>query len=74
MWPQIIWAVVMLVVSYALRPKPETPKPASLTDLEVPTADQNRPLPVLFGRKRIRGANVVWYGDLSTDPIKKGGK
>src|SRR5690606_37364129 len=32
-----------------------------------------RPIPVLFGTKRITGANIVWYGDLSTSKIKKSG-
>jgi hypothetical protein len=32
-------------------------------------------MPVLFGCKNMKGANVVWYGDLKTTPIKvKGGK
>ena len=32
-------------------------------------------LPVVFGTVLLRGANVVWYGDLEAEPIrKKGGK
>lgn len=67
--------VVTTAISIALAPKPPSPKPASLADFDVPTAEEGRPIPVVFGTKVIRGANVVWYGDLRTEAIrKKGGK
>ena len=76
---QFIYYLVVLVVSSlisaALAPKPPAPKPASLSDVDVPTAEEGRPIPVVFGAVLLRGANVVWYGDLEAQPIKKkGGK
>ena len=57
------------------RPETAEPKPASLSDVDAPTAEEGRPIPVVFGTVLLRGANVVWYGDLVADPIrKKGGK
>ena len=48
---------------------------ASLSDVDAPTAEEGRPIPVVFGTVLLRGSNVVWYGDLEADPIKKkGGK
>lgn len=74
-WNFIIQFVITLVVSYALRPKPEAPTPSSLGDLQVPVAEEGLPIPVLFGTRDIRGPNVVWYGDFSTVAVKsKGGK
>lgn len=69
-----VWAIFLinLAVSIALAPKPKKPRAAAIEDFDVPTADQDRPIPVLFGTKRITGPNVVWYGDLSSRPIKKG--
>jgi len=29
---------------------------------------------VIFGKVRVTGPNVVWYGDLNTIAIKGGGK
>lgn len=59
----------------ALAPKQPTPKPASISDFDVPTAEQGRPIPVVFGTVTVTGANVIWYGNLSTQAIKtKGGK
>lgn len=74
-WNYIIAAVVSLVVVYATRPKIETPKPASLDQFDVPTAESGRSIPVLFGTKEITGPNCVWYGDIKTVAIKsEGGK
>lgn len=71
----LVVMVVAALVSQALAPKPPEPKPASLSDVDVPTAEEGRPIPVVFGSVLLRGANVVWYGDLEADPIKKrGGK
>lgn len=74
----LIYIAVLLVaayVSYALAPKPPRPKPASLEDFDIPTAEQGRPIPIVFGTKLVRGPNVIWYGDLDTEAIKvSGGK
>ena len=70
------YLAVLLVtsqISAALAPKPPAPKPAALSDVQVPTAEEGRPIPVVFGAVLITGANVVWYGDLAIDPIRKGG-
>lgn len=75
MWSQLIILVVSWIVSAALAPKPERPKPAALEDLNVPTVDTARPVPVVFGTVWVSDPNIVWYGDLRTTPIKKkGGK
>lgn len=67
--------VVAGLVSAALAPKPPQPKPAALSDLQAPTAEEGRPIPVVFGAVLLRGANVVWFGDLESEPIKqKAGK
>jgi hypothetical protein len=41
----------------------------------VPTAEDGREIPVVFGTKDITGPNVVWYGDFMAVAVqKKGGK
>lgn len=67
--------VVSFVVAYATAPKPQSQKPAGLGDLQVPTAEVGREVPVLFGTRDLKSPNIVWYGDLRTVAIKsKGGK
>ncbi len=73
MWYVIIF-IATLAVSIALAPRPPEPKPAGLSDINVPTAEPGRPVPIIFGTVIIKDPNVVWYGDLSTTEIKKGGK
>ena len=71
----LVVIIVAALVSVALAPKPPEPKPAALSDIDAPTAEEGRPIPVVFGTVLLRGANVVGYGDLEADPIKKkGGK
>ena len=67
MWYLVV-IVVAALVSVALAPKPPEPKPASLSDVDAPTAEEGRPIPVVFGTVLLRGANVVWYGDLAAEP------
>lgn len=70
----LIYIGVSLAIAYLSQPKPlEPPKPAGLEEFDIPTATEGRPVQVLFGKRRIKGANVVWFGDLKSTEIKKGG-
>jgi len=74
---QIVIGLLLSAISYALNPRPrsEAPKAAGLDAFSLPTAEEGRPIPVIFGTVLITGPNVVWAGDLRIDPIrKKGGK
>jgi hypothetical protein len=72
----IVMAVIMIAISllsYSLRPKPkyENARPSGIGDFRVPTATEGRVVPLLWGRARIDGANVVWYGDVYQQAIRK---
>jgi len=69
----IAYGLVILAVaaSILIRPKTTAPKAATLSDFAIPTAEEGRAIPVLFGTRLITGANVTWYGDLGTKAIKK---
>lgn len=56
-------SIAISIIAYLLMPKPKTPKPGPASDLEVPTADAGRPVPVVFGSVTVKGVNVLWYGD-----------
>jgi hypothetical protein len=65
-WWIIAAAVALSVaVSILLRPKVKAPKPDSVKDLEDPTADAGRPIPVVFGTVTVKGLNVLWFGEKS---------
>lgn len=63
--------VATFLITELLRPKPniENAKPAGLGDFQVPTATEGRVVPIIWGRVKTSGPNVVWYGDLVADPI-----
>lgn len=60
---QLFVAIALSIISYALMPKPKTAKPAAATDMESPTADAGREVPVVFGQITVKGTNILWYGD-----------
>ena len=65
----IVLSVASTVLSMLMQPRPLPPIAASLSDFQVPTAEEGRPVPVIFGTVLIKGANVIWYGDLKKEEI-----
>jgi hypothetical protein len=63
--------LVTFLLTELLRPKPniEDAKPSGIGDFQVPTATEGRVVPIIWGRVKIAGPNVTWYGDLVADPI-----
>ena len=63
------WFIALLVglalniIAYLLLPKPKQAKPEAAKDMDNPTADAGRPIPVIFGTITVKGLNVLWYGD-----------
>lgn len=72
MWWMIAVFVASLVLAFSMMPKPQSTPPPGLNEVQVPTAEVGREIPVLFGTRDING-NSGWYGDISFVPIKKGG-
>lgn len=70
MFFQLFLLVVSYVIQSALQPKPQAPTAAALSDFDVPTAEEGRAIPVVFGTVVVSGANCVWYGDLGKKAIK----
>lgn len=56
--------VIGSVLAYALAPKPPKQKAPALGDFDVPTAERGRPIPWVFGTRKVKGPNCIWYGDL----------
>jgi hypothetical protein len=65
--------VATTVVGQLLAPHPKGPQPSALGDFSVPTAEEGRAIPVVFGTCLIKGGNTVWWGDLKSKAIKQGG-
>lgn len=78
MWTTIIGWAVSTVLSALLAPKPKLKdaQPAQIGDKDIPMASADAPIPVVFGTRVVSQPNVVWWGDVRADAIRKcdGGK
>lgn len=71
----LIYIIIVIIIAVALQPKPPGAKPATLSEVDAPTAQQGKPIPKVFGTWVVQSPNIVWYGDLSYTKIEsKGGK
>lgn len=64
-WVAFLVALALNIISYMLMPKPKASKPEAATDMDNPTADAGRPIPVVFGEVTISSPNVLWFGEKS---------
>lgn len=70
----IVLTVASMAMSLAMAPgAPKPPKSSSIDDFELPTAEAGRPIPLVFGVVTVKSPNIVWYGDLRHEEIKKEG-
>lgn len=71
-WVELALFVIAIVLQELTRPKPklEDERPKGLGDFNFPTATEGRVVPLIWGRVKLDGPNVVWYGDLVQDPIQ----
>lgn len=65
-------ALVSVALNLLLAPRPKAPKPEAATDLDDPTAEAGRPIPVVFGTVTVKGLNLLWFGEksLKTSKVK----
>lgn len=74
-WIYLVVVVIAAVAAYAMAPKPPEPTHPMLKDINAPTAEEGRNIPVVFGTWVIKSPNIVYYGDLGYKAVKsKGGK
>ena len=66
----LVISIVTSVLSGLLRKIPKV-KVSPAGDVQAPTAEEGRNIPVIFGTCLMRAPNVVWYGNFGTSEIKK---
>jgi hypothetical protein len=59
----LLIGLALNVLSYLIMPKPKQSKPAAAAELEAPTAEAGKPIPVLFGTMTLKSGNVLWHGN-----------
>ena len=63
---QLAIGVGLQVVGFLLAPKPKQSQPDEVRDMDNPTAEEGRPIPVVFGEHEVTGVNIIWYGQKNT--------
>lgn len=61
---KILFAPIRFILKL-LSPRVKKQKPEAVKDLEDPTADAGRTIPVVFGTITVKGLNILWFGDKS---------
>ncbi|SEI21452.1 hypothetical protein [Pseudomonas asplenii] len=75
MWVQIAILVASYILSVALAPKPQKPKPTAFEDIDFPLCDEGEEMTAVFGQKWTKSWMVLTVGNYRTKAIKsKGGK
>lgn len=73
-WETLVFALVMLVASYAItaltQTKTATEKPKSITDFEFPQSAEGQPQAVIFGDCWSPDHQILWYGNYRNSPIR----
>lgn len=64
-----IYALLAIALVASI-PKPQSQPAPEAQNIEVPTAEEGRAIPVLFGTRHLKGPNVTWYGDFKTEEVK----
>lgn len=62
-WVVLAISLAVQIAAYIIMPKPKAPKPEAAQDLQNPTAEAGRPIPVIFGTLTVKGPNILWFGD-----------
>lgn len=61
----LLVSLALSVVAYLLAPKPKASKPEAAKQLDNPTAEAGREIPVVFGTVTLTSPNIHWFGDKS---------
>lgn len=70
---RLLIGIALNVVAYLIMPKPKQEKPPAVKDMDAPTAEAGRPVPVVFGTVTVKGLNIIWFGDKRTNEYTTGG-
>jgi len=67
----VAWLVALLIsiaisiLTYVITPKPKASKPEAAKEMDGPTAEAGREIPVLFGEMTMKSPNCLWWGERS---------
>ncbi len=63
---QLLIGIALNIIGYLIMPKPKVDQGTETKDLEDPTAEAGKPVPVIWGTLTLKGLNILWYGEKET--------
>ncbi len=68
---QLVVAIVLAVISYALMPKTKAQSQSQTAkEMESPVVTAGSPVAVPFGEVLIKSPNILWYGDKAMETFE----
>lgn len=59
----VLISIALNVVAYVITPKNKAKGTSAVREIEGPTAEDGKPLAMIFGEEWIKSPNVIWTGD-----------
>lgn len=74
-WISLLIGLALNIIAYLIMPKPKQPKPEAAKEMDDPTAESGRAIPVVFGTMTVKSPNIQWFGEKSLDErdVEEGG-
>lgn len=72
MWMNLLYGLLLSVVSALLAPRPKTEKPKP-GELRVPRAKEGSEIGIVFGTVWVQDPQIAWFGHRRTVKIKSSG-
>lgn len=69
-WAALAMMVASILISAALAPKPASPKPATMDDMNIAQVKEGTPQSVIFGEVWTGDQQILGYGDFRTSAVK----
>lgn len=63
---QLVIGVALQVIGFLLMPKVAESQPEEMREMDDPTAEEGRAIPVIFGEVEVTDVNVVFFGEKTT--------
>ena len=70
-WVYYVIVIVAALGSYYSAQRAQQGSRIKPGELQAPTASEGQKIPKLFGTRKIKAPNVVWYGRVWSSPIQK---
>lgn len=72
-WTALYLLIASMLISYAMQPKMQGPKPTAFEDIDFPTVEEGTPQCVVFGDCWSGDWTVLAVGNYRTTPIRSSG-